>query len=131
MYSVNPLESFSWSKSTSAGVQHFLLMVLCSLSSSRTPFPLKKWREYAVFCPPYLLVYNSPHRFNTSFKKLSSAIEDSNGFTEYMRVPHIKFIELFNVISPFTQNKDIQNFKYECLFSLVRSILSPRYVAQN
>ena len=42
--------------------------------------------------------------YNAIFKEL--AIKDCSGFTEYMRMPHLKFIEVLNIISPHIQKKD-------------------------
>ena len=42
--------------------------------------------------------------YSTIFKEL--AIEDTSGFTEYMRMPHPKFNELLSIISPYIQKKD-------------------------
>ena len=121
MYSVNPIESFCLVKIYQRRCPAFSLDGFVLFVIQQDTFSFEKVERICCLLSAIsILVYNSPHGFNTRFKKLASAIEDSNGFTEYTRVPHIKFIELFNVISPFTQNKDIQNFKYECLFSLVR-----------
>lgn len=74
---------------------------------------------------PWLLKRKERGAFHTIFKELS--IQDSVGFSEFMRMPYSKFLALAAVIGPLTEKKDTQ--MREAISSQERLALTLRYLA--
>lgn len=90
------------------------------INRSRAPFPWHEWNpkkkmllilmmlmdeedsimlNRKIWCRLWLLRREERGAYQTIFRELS--IEDTPGFSEYMRMPYTKFVELTEKIAPF------------------------------
>lgn len=90
------------------------------INRSRAPFPWHEWNpkkkmllilmmlmdeedsimlNRKIWCRLWLLRREERGAYHTIFRELS--IEDTPGFSEYMRMPYTKFVELTEKIAPF------------------------------